>query len=426
MAFLNEHGVQTLWTKIKSNTASQITENNKTINNAINAVDAKIPTVLPSPNALTIKGNGTAVETYTGSAAGEVNVVPGSNIKVEAKDGEIKISAVLTGVTVEKAELADKATEADHADQATNANYAASAGEAGHAASADYATDAGHAANADEAEHADTADVANKVSSSLKIKLNGGTAEGTSQFTYDGSAAKEVNITPAAIGTNTKEEFEALSAKVDKKLEPKDLTDYATKTYVDTAEADAINTAKGYTNEQIALLLDNPDASINSIKELNDAIKENDDAINALGEIADARALKSTKVIAGAGLSGGGDLSNDITITNAGVRSIATGSADGTISVNTNGTSADVAVKGLGSAAYKPSTDFAPSSLSNTVTNLSTTVNTINGAYVKEFEFKMANATKTDGTDIASATIAGNKATITLYAIPDSFITNLQ
>ena len=40
------------------------------------------------------------------------------------------------------------------------------------------------------------------------------------------------------------------------------------------------------------------------------------------------------------------------TISNSGVRSIATGTSNGTISVNTNGTSANVAVKGLGSAAY--------------------------------------------------------------------------
>lgn len=43
------------------------------------------------------------------------------------------------------------------------------------------------------------------------------------------------------------------------------------------------------------------------------------------------------------------------TISNIGVRSISTGSSNGTISVNTNGTSADVAVKGLGSLAYKSS-----------------------------------------------------------------------
>ena len=50
-----------------------------------------------------------------------------------------------------------------------------------------------------------------------------------------------------------------------------------------------------------------------------------------------------------------------ITITNSGVRSIATGSSNGTISVNTNGKSADVAVKGLGSAAYTNSNSYATS-----------------------------------------------------------------
>jgi hypothetical protein len=41
---------------------------------------------------------------------------------------------------------------------------------------------------------------ATKVSNSLKIQLNGGTTEGTNQFTYDGSAAKTVNVTKSAIG----------------------------------------------------------------------------------------------------------------------------------------------------------------------------------------------------------------------------------
>lgn len=47
--------------------------------------------------------------------------------------------------------------------------------------------------------------------------------------------------------------------------------------------------------------------------------------------------------------------------TNSGVRAVASGTANGTISVNTNGTSADVAVTGLGSAAYTASTDYATS-----------------------------------------------------------------
>ena len=35
---------------------------------------------------------------------------------------------------------------------------------------------------------------------SIKIQLNSGTTEGTNQFTYDGSAAKTINITPSSIG----------------------------------------------------------------------------------------------------------------------------------------------------------------------------------------------------------------------------------
>lgn len=48
------------------------------------------------------------------------------------------------------------------------------------------------------------------------------------------------------------------------------------------------------------------------------------------------------------------------TINNSGVRSISSGSTNGTISVNTNGTNAEVSVKGLGSAAYTESTEYAP------------------------------------------------------------------
>lgn len=52
---------------------------------------------------------------------------------------------------------------------------------------------------------------------------------------------------------------------------------------------------------------------------------------------------------------------NGTEFTNSGVRSVTTGTANGTISVNTNGTTANVAVKGLGSAAYTDSTAYATS-----------------------------------------------------------------
>ena len=65
------------------------------------------------------------------------------------------------------------------------------------------------------------------------------------------------------------------------------------------------------------------------------------------------------------------------TISNSGVRSIASGSANGTISVNTNGTVADVKVKGLGSAAYTNSSDYqsAVTGAATTITGSNLTAN---------------------------------------------------
>lgn len=45
--------------------------------------------------------------------------------------------------------------------------------------------------------------IAAKVNSSITVKLNGGTTEGTNMFTFDGSAAKSVDITPSGLGIST-------------------------------------------------------------------------------------------------------------------------------------------------------------------------------------------------------------------------------
>lgn len=55
-----------------------------------------------------------------------------------------------------------------------------------------------------------------------------------------------------------------------------------------------------------------------------------------------------TKYSAGTGIGISGT-----TISNSGVRSVATGGSNGTVAVNTNGTTVNVAVKGLASAAYQ-------------------------------------------------------------------------
>lgn len=53
---------------------------------------------------------------------------------------------------------------------------------------------------------------ANSVANALTVKLNSGTAEGTTMFTFNGSAAKTVNVTAGGVGAYTKAETDALLA----------------------------------------------------------------------------------------------------------------------------------------------------------------------------------------------------------------------
>lgn len=66
---------------------------------------------------------------------------------------------------------------------------------------------------------------ANKVNSSLTVKLNSGTTEGTNMFTFNGSAAKSVNITPSAIGaaasSHTHDDRYYTESEIDTKLSGK-------------------------------------------------------------------------------------------------------------------------------------------------------------------------------------------------------------
>ena len=113
-------------------------------------VSVAIPTTLKNPTALKIQLNGGTSEgsnqfTYDGSAAKTVNITA--------------------------ANVGASASNHTH-------NYAGSSSAGGAATSA------------------------NKVNAALKVQLNGGTAEGTTQFTFDGSAAKTVNITAANVGAS--------------------------------------------------------------------------------------------------------------------------------------------------------------------------------------------------------------------------------
>ena len=116
---------------------------------------------LKNPNALTIQGNGTTLTngTYDGSAAKTVNITPAS------------IGAAASSHTHDYA-----------ASSHTHSNYAASSHTHNYAGS----SSAGGAANS--------------VKTNLVVKLNSGSTEGTNLFTFNGSAAKTIDITPSAIG----------------------------------------------------------------------------------------------------------------------------------------------------------------------------------------------------------------------------------
>lgn len=61
--------------------------------------------------------------------------------------------------------------------------------------------------------------IALKNPTAVKVQLNGGTTEGTNQFTYDGSAAKTINVTPANIGALPSGGTAANSSKLNNKAE---------------------------------------------------------------------------------------------------------------------------------------------------------------------------------------------------------------
>lgn len=121
----------------------------------------------------------------------------------------------------------------------------------------------------------------------------------------------------------------------------------------------------------------------------------------------------NTTYSAGTGIS-----FNGTTINNSGVRSIAQGSTNGTISVNTGGTSDEVAVKGLAGAAYK-----------GVVTSIDTSANLPTSNAVKTFvEGKGYVTTDTnttytltqDSTDGHKITLTPSTGTATTITIPDN------
>lgn len=216
-------------------------------------------------------------------------------IKAYIDAGDASTLTKLTNgtTTVKKAETANTATNATNA---VNAEHAETADEATHAASADSATNATNAETADYATNAGTATSAttattatkaNQLTNSQKITLAG---DASGSVSFNGAADATLTVTIADDSHNhVISNIDGLQSALDGKASSSHNHDSAYD--VKGAAAEALDTANDYTDEQIAALLDGADdATLDSIKELADAIKENDSAIDALNDIASGKA----------------------------------------------------------------------------------------------------------------------------------------
>ena len=106
---------------------------------------------------------------------------------------------------------------------------------------------------------------------SIKIQLNGGTTEGTNQFTYDGSAAKTISVTPANIGASpsghTHDDRYYTESEVNTKISDA----------ISTAQTNATSAANSYTDTAIGNLIDGAPDALNTLNELAAALGDNAD-----------------------------------------------------------------------------------------------------------------------------------------------------
>lgn len=136
-------------------------------------------------NNLVIKLNsgsteGTNLFTFNGSGAKTINITP-SAISAVPTSRTINSKALTGNITLSAADVSAVPTTRKVNNKALSADISLTAADVGALASGATAT------------------AASKVTSNLAIKLNGGTTEGTNLFTFNGSSAKTIDITPANI-----------------------------------------------------------------------------------------------------------------------------------------------------------------------------------------------------------------------------------
>ena len=165
----------------------------------INTPSVTIPTTLPNPQTLTIKGNGTTSFTYNGSTSKTLDIKSGTNVSVSSDtSGNITISATNTDTKVTSV-----------------SNHYTPTGTTTLSASGATATEITNSSNiqvltgvtVDAKGHTTSVkSIGLKIpkipkipttlpnDNPLTIQINSGAVEGTDIFTYDGSKAESINI----------------------------------------------------------------------------------------------------------------------------------------------------------------------------------------------------------------------------------------
>lgn len=173
----------------------------------INTPSVTIPTTLPNPQTLTIKGNGTTSFTYNGSASKTLNIKSGTNVSVSSDtSGNITISATNTDTKVTSV-----------------SNHYTPTGTTTLSASGATATEITNSSNIqvltgvtiDAKGHTTSVkSIGLKIpeipitlpnDNPLTIQINSGAVEGTDIFTYDGKEDKSINIKSGEYVTVTPE-----------------------------------------------------------------------------------------------------------------------------------------------------------------------------------------------------------------------------
>lgn len=273
-----------------------------TVNRAASADNAAIAGQVA--NSLVIKGAGTAVETFNGSTAGEVDFVAGSNVTITPEDGKITIASTNTDTkvytklaTTTKAYLLGTSTAPTSSNKAvttvadTGVYLDTTAGSLTATTFKGNLTGnvTGNADTATSAANATTAASADKTKGTLTLKA------GTNQKTFNGSSNQTFEITAANLGLSTPLDFAGVTTTA--------LTDGATTNPITLKDGSSYTAVAG----DVVIRKDTDKEFLF----VDGAWEELGDADSLTKAVTD---LGAQEVKAGAGLTGGGAISGSPTL----------------------------------------------------------------------------------------------------------------